>query len=232
MARPQLVPDTVSTITLKPLGAHLRGFPVINSLGWGQRAMGLDRVPPSFDGAGVRIAIIDSGAAQRDASQPGFDGPQHQHHGAKQREAWSDDVIGRGSHCAGIISGGPLESSGGIRGFAPAAEVRICRIFPGGRFSNLVGALDYCMENDINLVNMSLGGGDAGRHHPGAHRAGKGHGHCLHRRGGQLGGAGSIPRVEPSCSGRGRHGEGRTPNFPRIVSMSRSRYSTARRSHM
>jgi subtilisin family serine protease len=47
-----------------------------------------------------------------------------------------------------------------VRGFAPAAEIHICRIFPGGRFSDLVGALDYCMEHSIDVVNISLGGGE------------------------------------------------------------------------
>jgi subtilisin family serine protease len=126
-------------------------------MGWGERAMGLDRVPPSYNGAGVKVAVIDSGAAQthrnlhgltRGASMVGDD-----------RTAWTVDTIGHGSHCAGIIAGGPV-GTGGIRGFAPAAEVHVCRIFPGGRFSDLVSALDYCMEQGIDVANMSLGGGD------------------------------------------------------------------------
>ncbi len=34
------------------------------------------------------------------------------------------------------------------------------RIFPGGRLSDLVQALDYCMEQGIDVANMSLGGGE------------------------------------------------------------------------
>jgi subtilisin family serine protease len=76
------------------------------------------------------------------------------------RTAWGVDTIGHGSHCAGIIGGGPVGTGSGVRGFAPAAEIHVCRIFPGGRFSDLVAALDYCMENGIDVANMSLGGGD------------------------------------------------------------------------
>ncbi|MGJ5217317.1 S8 family serine peptidase [Bradyrhizobium oligotrophicum] len=155
--RPQLIPDAVNRIGPKALGAYLRDFPGQQILGWGQRAMGLDRVPLTYNGAGVKIAIIDSGAA-----------PTHRNlHGVTigtsmvgDPAAWSVDTIGHGSHCAGIIAGGPIGTGGGIRGFAPAAEIHVCRIFPGGRFSDLISALDYCMEHGIDVANMSLGGGE------------------------------------------------------------------------
>ena len=156
--RPQLVPNSLNRIGVKPLGAYLRDFPGRQLMGWGQRAMRLDRLPSSYDGAGVKVAVIDSGAApthrnlrgvRRGASMVGND-----------RTAWTVDTIGHGSHCAGIIAGAPAGTGSGIRGFAPAAEVHVCRIFPGGRFSDLVQALDYCMEQGIDVANMSLGGGE------------------------------------------------------------------------
>jgi subtilisin family serine protease len=159
--RPQLVPDSVNRIVVRALGAVLRNFPGQQLMGWGQRAMGLDRLPPSFDGAGIKIAVIDSGLA-----------PTHRNlHGVTEgisivgndKAAWTVDTIGHGSHCAGIIAGGPVGRGGGIRGFAPAAEIHVCRIFPGGRFSDLVSALDYCMEHGIDVANMSLGGGEPSR---------------------------------------------------------------------
>jgi subtilisin family serine protease len=160
--RPQLVPNTVNTITVKPLGSYLRDFPGRQLLGWGERAMGLDRIPSSFDGAGIKVAVVDSGLAKTHrnllAVGPGASivGPN--------REGWTDDTIGHGSHCAGVIAGGPLAINGsGIRGFAPAAQVHGVRIFPGGRFSDLVAALDYCMENGVDVVNLSLGGGEPSR---------------------------------------------------------------------
>ncbi len=154
---PSLVPDGVNTVSVKPLSAFIEGFPDRQLLGWGQRAMGLDQVPTSFDGAGIKVAIIDSGAAQvthRNLHKvgPGFDVV------GNNKATWNNDVVGHGSHCAGIIAGNP--SGSGVRGFAPAAEIHVLRIFPGARFSDLVGALDYCIENGIDVVNMSLGGGE------------------------------------------------------------------------
>jgi hypothetical protein len=155
--RPQLAPDTVNTVTVKPLSGSLREFPGRQLLGWGERAMGLDRVPPSFDGAGIKVAVIDSGAAQTHRNLRKV-GPGVSVIG-EDRNAWTVDTIGHGSHCAGIIGGGPAGLGSGIRGFAPAAEIHVCRIFPGGRPSDLVAAIDYCIENGIDVINMSLGTG-------------------------------------------------------------------------
>jgi subtilisin family serine protease len=161
--RPQLTPDAVNTIRVKPLGAYLRDFPGRQQLGWGERAMGLDKVPPSFDGAGIKVAVIDSGAAQQTHRNLHHVGPGV-NFTSDDRGAWAVDTVGHGSHCAGIIGGGPaVPEAAGIRGFAPAAEIHVCRIFPGGRFSDLVSALDYCIENGIDVVNMSLGSGDPSR---------------------------------------------------------------------
>ncbi len=157
VTNPALVPDSVNSVTVKPLGALLTGFPERQLLGWGQRAMGLDQVPASYDGAGIKIAIIDSGAAQATHRNlhkvgPGFDVV------GNDKNSWINDTVGHGSHVAGVIAGSAAGS--GIRGFAPAAEVHVLRIFPGARFSDLIGALDYCVENGIDVVNMSLGGGE------------------------------------------------------------------------
>lgn len=159
LPRPALAAETVNTVTLKPLSAFIEGFPDRPVLGWGQRAMGLDQLPTNFDGAGVKVAIIDSGAAQvthRNLHKvgPGFDVV------GNDRNTWTNDLVGHGSHVAGIIAGSP---GSGVRGFAPAAEIHVLRIFPGARFSDLVGALDYCIENGIDVVNMSLGGGEPSR---------------------------------------------------------------------
>jgi subtilisin family serine protease len=156
--RPQLVPNSVNRIVVRALAASLRDFPGRQLMGWGERAMGLDRVPPGFDGAGVKIAVIDSGTAPTHRNLRGV--ARGTSIVGNDKTAWTVDTIGHGSHCAGIIAGGPVPGGGGIRGFAPAAEIHVCRIFPGGRFSDLVQALDYCMEQGIDVANMSLGGGE------------------------------------------------------------------------
>lgn len=152
---PALRSGAPNTVRLQPLGSTLPGFPAFQALGWGQRTMRLDQLDASITGAGIKVAVIDSGAAvtHPDLAQikvgrdftvvPAADA------------GWTDDTIAHGSHCAGVIAG--HDDAGGIRGFAPAAEVRGLRVFPGGRFSSLIDALTYCIEQEIDVVNMSLG---------------------------------------------------------------------------
>jgi subtilisin len=158
LRNPALTPDSVNTVTVKLLSTFIEGFPDKQLLGWGQRAMGLDKVPTTFDGKGIKVAIIDSGAAQTTHRNLHKVGPGIDVVADDNKETWTKDVVGHGSHVAGIIAGTPGGS--GIRGFAPAAEIHVLRIFPGARFSDLVHALDYCIENGMDVVNMSLGGGE------------------------------------------------------------------------
>ena len=76
---------------------------------------------------------------------------------------WNDDTLGHGSHCAGVI--GAADPSWGIRGFAPDAEIHVCKLFPGGQISQLIEALEYCIEHQIAVVNLSLGGTGGHQHH-------------------------------------------------------------------
>jgi subtilisin family serine protease len=117
--------------------------------------MGLDRIPDALAGHGVRIAIVDSGA---DTSHSLL---RHIRYGLDltdraDPQGWAQDVVGHGSHCAGIIAARD-ESGKMLRGFTPEAEIHILKVFPGGRFSSLLQALDYCIEFDMDVVNLSLG---------------------------------------------------------------------------
>ena len=156
--RPALISGVTNTVTLQSLEQSFSGFPGSQLLGWGQVAMGLDRIPVDLDGRGVRVAVIDSGAAA--LTHPDLAALRHGIDVTTEPpsvEGWTTDTIAHGSHCSGIIAGSV--SAGGIRGFAPAAEVHQARIFPGGRVSSLLDALDYCIEERMDVVNMSLGTG-------------------------------------------------------------------------
>lgn len=104
-------------------------------------------------GAGVRVAIIDSGieadhplvggVAQaiaveydEDAEQPVFvDGPH-------------SDLFGHGTACAGIV-----------RGLAPRVELVSMRVLGAdliGSAFDFAQALDWCIGNGVHVVNLSL----------------------------------------------------------------------------
>jgi subtilisin len=44
-----------------------------------------------------------------------------------------------------------------VRGFAPEAEFHVFKVFPGGRFSALIEALDECIERQIDVVHIGAG---------------------------------------------------------------------------
>jgi subtilisin len=152
---PQLVPDSVNSVEVQPLSSTVPGLSNSDVLGWGQKAMGLDQIDPRFRGQNIRIAIIDSGVDRTHRElgnvSRGHDIPRN------DPNTWADDTIGHGSHCAGIICG-IWDNGFGIRGFAPDAEVHALRILPEGRTDDLIKALIYCVDNSIDVANLSLGG--------------------------------------------------------------------------
>jgi hypothetical protein len=153
LKNPAIEPDQEHVVNLTALSRTFPNFPARQLVGWGERIIGLDRLPAEWRGQGVKIALIDSGAAttHRNLNQirTGFDFIN------KNDQSWTEDLIGHGSHSAGIIAG--LDSGTGVRGFAPAAEIHVCRLFPGGRFSHLIAALDYCMEKGVDVMHLGLG---------------------------------------------------------------------------
>lgn len=156
---PVLQPNGVNTLQLRPLADTFQGFPQTAMMGWGQRAMRLDHLDPSLAGQGVKIGIIDSGC---DNTHPQLGhitrGSDLTNNG--DAASWVKDTMSHGTHCAGIIAGASNKLPG-IRGFAPMAEVHALKVFPGGRFSDLIDALDQSIERELDIVNMSLGSAEA-----------------------------------------------------------------------
>lgn len=152
--------DGVNSLQLHAFTDTFPGFPQAALTGWGQQMMKLDQIDASLTGQGVRIGIIDSGC---DNSHPQLRQVTRGMDFTNNRDAasWITDTMSHGTHCAGIIAGAPSNQIKGIRGFAPMAEVHALKVFPGGRFSDLIDALDQCIERQIDIVNMSLGSGDS-----------------------------------------------------------------------
>ncbi len=131
---------------------RLRKLPVDGNYGWGPRLLGMDKAGRAFTGRGVKIAIIDSGiAAHEDLKTAGgyntLDG------GAPGD--WNIDEKGHGTHCCGIAAS--QDNRAGVRGIAPDAGIYSLKVFPGGRFSDLVEAVNWCIDNYMDIISMSLG---------------------------------------------------------------------------
>lgn len=159
-AQPDISVNEANVVGLRPLSEwpSLANFPRQQVYGWGQKAMRLDQLPGNYRGQGIKIAVVDSGAATThddlNRIRFGFDVINKK----TSPDTWNEDTVAHGSHCAGVIAG--ADSTVGVRGFAPDAEVHVCKLFPGGQISQLIDALEYCIEKQVDVVNLSLGGAE------------------------------------------------------------------------
>lgn len=121
---------------------------------WGIQATAADAT--SWTGAGVRVAILDTGI---DLGHPDFAG----------REVVSesfvagqpiDDVQGHGTHCAGIACG-PREPAEGPRyGVAGEALLHAGKVLGddgSGTDEDILAGIEWAVERECAIVSMSLG---------------------------------------------------------------------------
>ena len=124
-----------------PWGINRIGSRIVNGLG--------------NTGKGIRIAILDTGIdKEHEDLSKNFKG------GYNFVDNNSDltDINGHGTHVAGIIAA--LDNDIGIVGVAPDAyiySVRILDYAATGTASDITAGLEWCLDNNIQIVNMSLG---------------------------------------------------------------------------
>jgi serine protease AprX len=127
-----------------------------------------------YDGAGVGVAVIDSGVApwHDDLTYTGFN-PLVKVVGGQRVRKFVDFVNGRltpyddnghGTHVSGIIAGNGYDTLGARAGIAPAANIVSLKVLDdhgGGYISNVIAALDWVVANrvtyNIRVVNLSVG---------------------------------------------------------------------------
>jgi subtilisin family serine protease len=151
--RPELSATQENVVTLTPLTKMYPGLDDRQQYGWGQQAMRLDRLPPTFRAFGVKIAVIGSGVAAdhpdlEERVRSGKDLVRGTEHG------WAGDMVGTGTHAAGIIAAS--DTGRGIIGTAVDAHIEACQVLPDGCFSDLIAALDHCIEQDVDIAHIAV----------------------------------------------------------------------------
>jgi len=123
-------------------------------------------------GAGVGVAVIDSGVATWHDDLTNTSATQYPYGNQRvsmfvdfvngQTTPYDDD--GHGTHVAGIIAGNGYDSNGQKSGAAPDASLISLKVLDGngnGTVSNIIAALDWVYANhttyNIRVVNMSVG---------------------------------------------------------------------------
>ena len=109
--------------------------------------------------SGVKVCVIDSGYDILHEDKPGANvvtgtddiggaGP------------WDEDGDGHGTHVSGTINA--LDNDIGVIGVFPSVPMHIVRVFGNDGIwaysSELINAVDDCVGNGANVINMSLGG--------------------------------------------------------------------------
>lgn len=154
VVRPRLILGETATLVCERVVTTFPEFPERALDSWGARAMGFDRLPPTHRGDGIKIAIVDSGAA---ASHPDLTGriADGRDVVGEDDKSWREDPIGTGTHQAVLIGG--RDDGSGVVGLAPEAELHICRTAPGGHCADLIEALDYCIDQAVDVALISVG---------------------------------------------------------------------------
>jgi serine protease AprX len=148
-----------------------RGANYRTSLAVGARAV---QQMLGFTGAGVGVAIVDSGIAFHD-DLTSAGGGSFMPFGDQRVSAFVDfvngqfmpyDDNGHGTHVAGIIAGNGYDSAGLKAGMAPDASLVSLKVLDAngqGNISHVIAALDWVIANkyayNIRVVNLSVGAG-------------------------------------------------------------------------
>lgn len=130
---------------------------------WGMAQIRADQVPTTVQGQGTRACIVDSGVdgthqdlAGHVVAYESFVTPSRGYPGPGPSPAPLDSN-GHGSHVAGTITSNGI----GVAAVAPRAEILAAKVFAatgGASLAALWDAMAWCVQNDADVINMSLGG--------------------------------------------------------------------------
>lgn len=123
---------------------------------WGVKCIGAGIVHDSENrGGGVKVAIIDSGI---DYIHPDLKTNYVDGYDFVNNDTDPMDDDGHGTHVAGIVAAEDNES--GVVGVAPEAKLYALKVLEGGSgyWDDIIAAIQWSVDNSMQVVNMSLGG--------------------------------------------------------------------------
>jgi len=121
---------------------------------WGVKRIGAPSVWKDTRGETVRVGIIDTGV---DINHPDLKDNVKMAGWVLDCKNIVDDN-GHGSHVAGTIAA--LDNDIGVVGVAPKVEIYSVKAFTKsgrGNVSDVIEALNWCVENRVQVINMSFG---------------------------------------------------------------------------
>ena len=149
LARIQVLASTTETLKIAS-----------QNIPWGVRKIEAPDVWKRCQGEGIKVGIIDTGI---DLGHPDLKDNIKEAYSVVDG-ASADDDNGHGTHVAGIIAA--LDNDIGVVGVAPKAEIYSVKAFDKmgrGSVSDIIDALQWCVENKVHVINMSFGIGTNSR---------------------------------------------------------------------
>jgi subtilisin len=129
--------------------------PELEEQPWGIRRVRAAAAWSRHEGAGVKVAVIDTGI---DASHPDLAGVVAGGYNAiDPSKPWADDE-GHGTHVSGTIAA--LRDGKGVVGVAPRARLYAVKVLDktgNGTYSDIIAGIEWAIKNGMDVANLSLG---------------------------------------------------------------------------
>lgn len=159
-AAAELSESQISRLRADPRVAYIEEDGEVHALAelddsWGVKHIGAGNVHPNNKGAGINVAIIDTGI---NYGHPDLD---DNYKGGYDFVNGDDDPMddhGHGTHCAGIVAA--EENGQGVIGVAPEASlyaVKVLNSGGSGYLSDVVAGIEWAIDNNMDIISMSLG---------------------------------------------------------------------------
>ncbi|MEY3749142.1 MAG: hypothetical protein RLZZ449_1036 [Actinomycetota bacterium] len=131
-----------------------------NSQQWGLSSTGAMAVWSTTRGAGVIVAIVDSGTGPHPDLDANIDPGMAISGGVEQTDATDVDNEGHGTHVSGIVAA-LADNALGVAGVAPAARILPIRVLDAngsGDSRDVARGIRLAADRGARVVNLSLGG--------------------------------------------------------------------------
>ena len=146
--------DYIGKIQVIPSGKSYSYKIKSQSTPWGIKKIEAPSVWKRGKGEGIKVGIIDTGI---DWGHPDLKDNIKDSCGVMGCRK-TDDDNGHGTHVAGTIAA--LDNSIGVVGVAPKAQIYSVKAFDEkgrGQVSDIIDALNWCVEKQVHIINMSFG---------------------------------------------------------------------------
>ena len=129
---------------------------------WNFRAINVEQAWDETKGAGVTVAVIDSGVSKEQVPDLKLTKFVQGYDFVNNKDDASDDH-GHGTHVAGTIAQS-TNNGYGVAGIAYEASIMPLKVLAasgGGTVADIAEAIKFAADNGADVINMSLGGGGA-----------------------------------------------------------------------